>query len=53
LIAGLEIPSAGHILFDDQDVTDASLANVHCHGLPELRALSAMTVAENIGFPCA
>jgi ABC-type sugar transport system ATPase subunit len=52
LIAGLEIPSAGHILFDDQDVTDASPGERDIAMVFQSYALYPhMTVAENIGFP--
>ena len=52
LIAGLEIPSTGHILFDDQDVTDASPGERDIAMVFQSYALYPhMTVAENIGFP--
>jgi ABC-type sugar transport system ATPase subunit len=52
LIAGLEIPSAGRILFDDQDVTDAGPGERDIAMVFQSYALYPhMTVAENIGFP--
>jgi multiple sugar transport system ATP-binding protein len=52
LIAGLEIPSAGRILFDDQDVTDAGPGERDIAMVFQSYALYPhMTVAGNIGFP--
>ena len=52
LIAGLETPSAGRILFDDQDVTDSGPGERDIAMVFQSYALYPhMTVAENIGFP--
>jgi ABC-type sugar transport system ATPase subunit len=52
LIAGLETPSAGRILFDDEDVTDAGPGERDIAMVFQSYALYPhMTVAENIGFP--
>ena len=52
LIAGLEAPSAGRILFDGQDVTDAGPGERDIAMVFQSYALYPhMTVAENIAFP--
>jgi multiple sugar transport system ATP-binding protein len=52
LIAGLETPSAGRILFDDEDVTDAGPGERDIAMVFQSYALYPhMTVAENIAFP--
>jgi ABC-type sugar transport system ATPase subunit len=52
LIAGLEVPSAGRILFDDQDVTDTGPGERDIAMVFQSYALYPhMTVAENIAFP--
>jgi ABC-type sugar transport system ATPase subunit len=52
LIAGLETPSAGRILFDDQDVTDSGPGERDIAMVFQSYALYPhMTVAENIAFP--
>jgi multiple sugar transport system ATP-binding protein len=52
LIAGLEAPSAGRILFDDQDVTDTGPGERDIAMVFQSYALYPhMTVAENIAFP--
>jgi multiple sugar transport system ATP-binding protein len=52
LIAGLETPSAGRILFDDEDVTDAGPGERDIAMVFQNYALYPhMTVAENIAFP--
>jgi multiple sugar transport system ATP-binding protein len=52
LIAGLEAPSAGRILFDDKDVTDTGPGERDIAMVFQSYALYPhMTVAENIAFP--
>jgi ABC-type sugar transport system ATPase subunit len=52
LIAGLEAPSAGRILFDGQDITDAGPGERDIAMVFQSYALYPhMTVAENIAFP--
>jgi ABC-type sugar transport system ATPase subunit len=52
LIAGLEAPSAGRILFDGEDVTDAGPGERDIAMVFQSYALYPhMTVAENIAFP--
>lgn len=52
LIAGLESPSSGRILFDDEDVTDAAPGERDIAMVFQSYALYPhMTVGENIGFP--
>jgi ABC-type sugar transport system ATPase subunit len=52
LIAGLEAPTAGRILFDEQDVTDMGPGERDIAMVFQSYALYPhMTVAENIGFP--
>jgi ABC-type sugar transport system ATPase subunit len=52
LIAGLEAPSAGRVLFDDQDVTDTGPGERDIAIVFQSYALYPhMTVAENIAFP--
>jgi multiple sugar transport system ATP-binding protein len=52
LIAGLEAPSAGRILFDGQDVTDTGPGERDIAMVFQSYALYPhMTVAENIAFP--
>ena len=52
LTAGLETPTAGRILFDDEDVTDTGPGERDIAMVFQSYALYPhMTVAENIGFP--
>jgi ABC-type sugar transport system ATPase subunit len=54
VIAGLERPNAGRVLFDNVDVTDAPLGERHVGFVYQQYALFPhLTVADNIGFGLA
>jgi multiple sugar transport system ATP-binding protein len=50
MLAGLEEVNAGKIYIGDRDVTDIARRTGHRHGVPELRVVPHMTVADNMGF---
>jgi ABC-type thiamine transport system ATPase subunit len=52
MLAGFETPTVGEILLDGKPLSRMPpYQRRHRHGVPELRAVPAHDVAENIGFP--